>query len=282
VTGRTILAFVLPAALFTLASNLMLGLDLMGVKALVPDPAQAGYYSAAVKLAEAPRLVLLAFSFTLLPSLSHAIAAQDQARTRRYLQQTMRLLALVLFPILALVTATAESLVVLTFSAAYRSAAPILTVLIFTYAAYTLYITLVTSFLAENRPGRALAIPVILLPVALAVLWLGIARFGTLGAAFASLMTVTIAATVVTVYVLRRFRPAVSGLIPSLLRIGLASGVLWTLAWLWSPSGLLMLLAYGVLGVLYLAMLTVLGEIRIEDLKMAADWLPFGKADRGG
>jgi O-antigen/teichoic acid export membrane protein len=214
--------------------------------------------------------------------LSHAIAAHDQARTRRYLQQTMRLLALVLFPILALVTATAESLVTLTFSAAYRSAGPILTVLIFTYAAYTLYITLVTSFLAENRPGRALAIPVFLLPVALAVLWLGITRFGTLGAAFASLLTVTIAATVVTAYVLRRFKPDVTGLVPSLLRIGLASIVIWGLAWLWRPSGLLLLLAYGLLGGLYLALLLLLRELRIEDLKMTIDWLPLGKADRGG
>ncbi|MGD8625653.1 MAG: oligosaccharide flippase family protein, partial [Anaerolineae bacterium] len=98
VSERTIMAFVLPAALFTLASNVLLGLDLMGVKALVADADQVGYYSAAVKLAEAPRLVLLAFSFTLLPSLSGAIAAADTAQTRHDLQQVMRLLALVLLP----------------------------------------------------------------------------------------------------------------------------------------------------------------------------------------
>jgi O-antigen/teichoic acid export membrane protein len=193
----------------------------------------------------------------------------------------MRLLALVLFPILALVTATAEALVVLTFSAPYRPAAPILTVLIFTYAAYTLYITLITSLLAENRPVRALAIPVVLLPVAIALLWLGIARFGTMGAAFASLLTVVVAAIVVTAYVLRRFRPAVFGLLRSLLRIGLASAVIWVLAWLWSPSGLLLLLAYALLGVLYLAMLLTLREIRMEDLKMAMGWLPIPKPDKG-
>jgi O-antigen/teichoic acid export membrane protein len=191
-------------------------------------------------------------------------------------------LALVIFPILALVTATAEALVILTFSTPYRPAAPILTVLIFTYSAYTLYITLVTSFLAENRPRRALAIPVVLLPMALVVLWLGIDRFGTLGAAFASLLTVTIAASVVTAYVLRRFKPAVSGLLPSLLRIGLASVVIWALAWFWSPSGLLLPLAYGLLGALYLAILLILRELRLDDLKVAIDWLPIRKPDTGG
>jgi predicted AlkP superfamily phosphohydrolase/phosphomutase/O-antigen/teichoic acid export membrane protein len=255
---RQILAFVLPTILFTLASNVLLGLDLMGVKALLADANQVGYYGAAVKLAEAPRLVLLAFSFTLLPSLSHAIAAGNEALTRSYLQQTIRLLALALLPLLALVTATAGPLVTLVFSAPYRAAAPILTVLIFVYAIYTVYITLISALLAENRPGRALAIPLALLPVAFAAVWLGVSRVGVMGAAFASLLSVTSAAVVVVVYVLRRFRPAIG--IRSLGRIALASAIIWALARWWSPSGLLLLLAWGLLGGLYLALLLILGS----------------------
>jgi O-antigen/teichoic acid export membrane protein len=264
VDERTILAFVLPAVLFTLASNVMLGLDLMGVKALVADPDQVGYYTAAVNLANAPRLVLLAFSFALLPALSHAIAARDQTQTRHYLRQVIRLLALVLLPLLALVTATAEPLVAFVFTDAYLPAAPILTVLIFTYSAYTLYITLVSALLAENRPGRALAVPVALLPVALVLVWLGVTYFGTMGAAFASLVSVAAAATVVNVYVFRRFRPAVDR--RSLARIVLASAVVWVVARLWAPSGLLLILAYALLGALYLGLLFALGEIKPQEL----------------
>ncbi len=268
-----IMAFVLPTVLFTLASNVLLGLDLMGVKALLSNADTVGYYGAAVKLAEAPRLVLLAFSFTLLPSLSHAIAAHDQARTRHYLQQTIRLLALILLPVLALVTATAEPLITFVFSAAYRPAAPILEVLIFSYAAYTIYITLVTTLLAESRPGRALAIPLALLPVALASIWLGITWLGAQGAAFASLLSVTSAALVVIVYIWRRFRPAVGG--RSLGRIALASAVVWLLARLWTPSGPLLLVAYALFGGLYLALLLALGEVRRGDLALVGSWLSY-------
>ncbi len=87
----------------TLASNLLLQIDLMGVQRLVADDVQVGYYSAAVILADAPRLILLAFSFTLLPSLSHAITAGDLPQARSYLRQVIRLLALAIVPIVAVV-----------------------------------------------------------------------------------------------------------------------------------------------------------------------------------
>ena len=266
VSARGVMAFVLPAALFTLASNVLLGLDLMGVKALVSDADQVGYYSAAVKLAEAPRLVLLAFSFTLLPSLSHAIAAADPERTRHYLQQTMRLLALVLLPVLALVSATAEGVILLTFPDSYRSAGPILGILIFAYAAYTVYITLVTALLAENRPGRALAIPLALLPVAAAAVWTGVTYLGLPGAALASLLVTVVAALIVVAYVSYRFRPAAGPLLRSLARVGLASAAVWGLARLWSPGGLALIPAYLLLGGLYLGLLFLLGEVRPRDL----------------
>lgn len=274
VSVRSIMAFVLPAALFTLASNVLLGLDLMGVKALVGDADQVGYYSAAVKLAEAPRLVLLAFSFTLLPSLSHAIAAADLERSRHYLQQTMRLLALVLLPILALVSATAEGVILLTFPPSYRSAGPILGVLVFAYAAYTVYITLVTALLAENRPGRALAIPLVLLPVAGAAVWAGVTYLGLPGAALASLLVTVAAALVVVAYVLARYRPAAGPLLRSLARVGLASVAVWGLARLWSPTGLVLIPAYLLLGGLYLVLLLLLGEVRRQDLAELRGLIP--------
>jgi lipopolysaccharide exporter len=271
--GR-MLAFVLPTIAFTLASNVLLGLDLMEVQALLPGDL-VGYYSAAVKLAEAPRLVLLAFTFTLLPSLSHAIAAGDRARARHYLEQTIRLLALVLLPLIALVTATAEGAMTFVFPAEYRAAAPILSVLILAYTAYAVYITLVTTLLAENRPRRALLIPLLVLPLEATAIWLGITYLGAIGAALASLSSVAAAATVVLAYVYRRYRPAAG--VRSLARIALASAAIWGIARWWAPSGLALVLAYGLLAALYLAILVLLGELRARDLGQVGSWLLPGK-----
>jgi O-antigen/teichoic acid export membrane protein len=270
VDGRQILAFVLPTIAFTLSSNVLLGFDLMQVQALLPGDL-VGYYSAAVKLAEAPRLVLLAFTFTLLPSLSHAIAAGDQARARHYLEQTIRLLALVLLPLIALVTATAEGALTFVFPAEYQAAAPILSVLILAYTAYAVYITLVTTLLAENRPRRALLIPLVVLPLEGTAIWLGITYLGAIGAALASLASVAVAAAVVLAYVHRRYRPAAGA--RSLVRIALASAAIWGIARWWAPSGLALVLAYGLLAALYVALLLLLGELRARDLGQVGGWL---------
>ena len=276
---REILAFVLPAVGFTLASNLLLQIDLLGVQRLVSDDVQVGFYSAAVILADAPRLILLAFSFTLLPSLSHAIAAGDLSQTRSYLRQVIRLLALAILPIVALVTGTAGSLVAFVFGAAYRPAGPFLTVLIVSYGAYSVYVTLVTALLAENRPRRALAIPLALLPVVAVAIWLGVTWLGPIGAAWASLLGVGGAALIVVVYVLRHYRPAVD--LGSLARVALASAIVGGVAWLWSPSGLWLAIGYLLLGGLYLALLLALGELRLQDLAQVATWLSRPRTRRG-
>jgi O-antigen/teichoic acid export membrane protein len=278
VSDRQILLFVLPAIGLTLASNLMLQMDLIGVQVLVDDAAQVGYYGAAAQLADAPRLVLLAFSFTLLPALSHAIAARDPVQTRRTLRQVVRLLALAILPIVALVTATSQGLVTFLFSAAYAPAAPYLTVLIFTYAAYSVYITLMTTLLAENRPGLAFAIPCVLLPVGAVAIWVAVGRIGALGAALASLAVVGSAALIVIGYVWSRYRPQID--LMSLLRVALASAVVWAVARLWSPAGLMVPVNYGLLGALYVGMLLILGEVHMQDLAVARRWLSFSKASR--
>lgn len=281
IPARQMLAFVLPAVGLTLASNLMLQLDLIGVQVLVDDADQVGFYGAAVQLADAPRLVLLAFSFTLLPTLSRAIAVHDIAQARHTLRQVVRLLALVILPIIALVTATAEGAIRFLFGAAYAPAAPYLAVLIVTYGLYSVYITLTTTLLAENRPGLALAIPTVLLPVAAGAIWLGVTRLGPQGAAIASLIVVGIATLAVSGYVAIRFRPRLD--LASLGRVVLASAVLWGAARVglgsppllpgWSPSGLVLLIGYVLLGGLYLGLLLVMGEIRIRDLTQALSGL---------
>jgi PST family polysaccharide transporter len=208
-------------------------------------------------------------------------------QTRHYLQQIVRLLALVLLPILALVTGTAEPLVTFIFSAAYQPAAPILTVLIFAYAAYTVYITLVMALLAENRPGRALVIPAALLPVAVGVVWLGVTWFGVMGAAFATLLSIACAAGIAVVYVLRRHRPVID--FRSLGRIAVASIVVWGCARGWTafasarsvPAVWMLAAGYGVCAGLYLTLLIVLRELGIKDLARVKTWLPSRRRGKG-
>jgi hypothetical protein len=116
-------------------------------------------------------------------------------------------------------------------------------------------------------------IPLALLPLAALLIWLGVSQLDAMGAAYASLLSVAGAATIVVGYIWRRFRPTVNGL--SLVRIALAAVVVWGAARLWMPSGLILILSYGALGGLYLLLLLGLGEIKRQDVALVRTWLSF-------
>mgnify|MGYP002683948822 FL=1 len=104
-----------------------------------------------------------------------------------------------------------------------------------------------------------------------AVIWLAITRLGVIGAALGSLASVAAAATVVLIYVFRRYRPSPG--LRTLARTGLASAAIRLIARWWSPSGLALLVAYGLLAGLYLVLLLLLGELRARDLGQVGSWL---------
>ena len=264
--GATVIRFAVPVLLFTLVSNLLVNMDLWSVKALIADDAQAGYYAAALNLANAPRFVLLAFSFTLLPSLSSAVADRSWDLARTYLRQTIRYLGLLLVPGMALVIGTAGPLIRLVYSPKFAPSAPILAVLIVGASLYSMYVTLVTALLADNRPGLALAIPLALAPVEMgALVWL-IPRRGVLAAAGVSAAIVFCALALVLFYLFRRFAPRPD--LASLGRAILAAGGMFLVTRLYLPGGWLLFPYYLLLLMVYLVLLIVLGEIRGEDIEM--------------
>ncbi len=266
--------FALPVILFTLSSNLLINIDLYSVKALIADEATVGFYAAAVNLANAPRFVLLAFSFVLLPSLSESIAMQDWEGVRERLGQVGRLLILFLLPGSLIVAATSEELVTLVYSATYSPAAPTLNILIFSAAFYSIYIVLVTAMLAENRPLLAFGLGISLLPLALLANWRLIPLLGVMGAALASALTTFFGLSLAAIYVIWRFGVVLSG--KSLLKIAIASLVVYLLADRYSVSGLMVFLYYALLFLVYFLILYLLREIGAEDWRMIRGLVPPG------
>jgi len=273
VSAGRLFRFALPVILFTLSSNLLINIDLYSVKALIADETIVGFYAAAVNLANAPRFVLLAFSFVLLPSLSESIAIQDYEGVRRRLGQVGRFLILILLPAVLVVAATSKELVTLVYSASYSSAAPTLNILIFSAAFYSIYMVLVTVMLAENRPLLAFGLGISLLPLALLANWRLIPILGVTGAALASALTTFLGLSLAAIYAIRRF--GIPLLAKSLLKIVLASVALYLLAGRYSVSGVLVFLNYAFLFSVYIFLLYLLREISLEDWQTIRSLVPF-------
>ena len=263
--GREILAFAGPTVWFTLASTFLTSIGLVSVKAWVADGAQVGYYAAAAYMANAPTLLLVAFSWTLFPHLSASIAAGDQAATRAYIRSAVRYLAMALVPGTLLVLGTAAHLIPLVYPGSYSAGAPLLNLLIISTGFYSLYIVFANAILAEGKVLLAMGISGALAPVSLAGSWYLTARMGAPGAAWTAILTTGLAALATGGYVVRRFSVRLDA--ASLLRVSVASAGLFALTRVYVPRGAWMI-PYGLaLGVAYLAVLFLLGEVRTEDLR---------------
>ena len=263
--GRVILGFALPTVLFTLAGTFLTSVGLVGVKALVRDGLQVAYYTAANYLATAPTLLLVAFSLTLFPHLAGSIATQNRPLTRAYIRAAVRYLSLVLLPGTCLVLGTSSHLISLIYPRDYAVAAPLLNLLLISIGLYSLYMIFANAILAEGRVFLALGIPSALVPVSLLATWYLTERFGPAGAAYATVLTTGLALLTAAVYVLRHF--AVHLDYTSLLRVSIASLALYGLTRLYVAQQTLLLPYYLLLGITYLALLCLLGEIKITDIR---------------
>jgi len=263
--GRTILSFALPTVIFTLTGTFLTSVGLVGVKALVRDGSQVGYYTAASYLAAAPTMLLVAFSLTLFPHLAASIATRNQELTRAHIRSAVRYLALVLLPGISLVLGTSPQLISLVYPREYMVAASFLNLLIISTGLYSLYMVFANAILAEGRVFLALSIPSALVPVSLLTTWYLTAQFGPSGAAYAALLTTGAAALAAGAYVLRRFTVHLNW--PSLIRIGIASIGIYGLTCIYAPHGVLIIPYYLLLGGAYLLLLCLLREVNTKDLR---------------
>ncbi len=278
-SGRTILGFALPTVLLTLAGTFLISIGPIGVKALIADGAQVAHYTAAAFLAQAPMLLLTAFSLTLFPHLSGSIAGGDWRTARIYIHSAMRYLALVLIPGIALVMGTAPQLIAMVYPAEYAVAAPLLGLLMISTGLYSAYMVFSSAILAEGRVLLALSIPCALVPISLLGTWLLTGRFGTVGAAIAALLSTAAAVLASGGYVLRRFSVPMEW--RSLARIAIASSGMFALTRLYVPRGALLAPYYLIVGVLYVAVLVALGEISGQEMQQWRDALQVARQRLG-
>jgi len=262
--GRTILGFALPTVLFTLASTFLTTVGVIGVKALVSDGDQVGYYTAANLLATAPTMLLAAFSLTLFPHLAASMANEDWGLTRTYIRSAVRYLTLVVVPATFLVLGTSPQLISIVYPGHYTAAAPLLNLLFIGTGLYSLYMIFANVILAEGRVLLALSIPVALMPVSLAATWYLTDRLGPPGAACSTVLVMALGVIVVAAYVLRRFTVRLDW--ASLMRVGAASLAIYALTRLIVVQGAWLVPYCAGLGAAYLALLCLLGELDIRDL----------------
>jgi len=255
----SLIKFAVPIVLYTLCNNGLLYIDLIFVKKFLPSAA-AGHYTAAATIARVPYFIFLGLTATVLPALSRTLSQENLEASRGLLRQTMRLLFGLLIPVLALVIANANEIVELLYTATYDPATPILRLLIAGIAMYTLLVVLCTIMSADGYANRAFQINLAAAAADVLLCFMLVPKYGTQGAALATLLAATLGTFVAGILVLKRF----GSILPwrSFWRAIIAGGTILGLAVWWQTAGVMLLIELVVLVGVYFSVLYVLDEFK--------------------
>ena len=260
---KKLIMFAVPTTLFFVVSNLLYNIDLWYVKSLLVNEA-AGYYASAQFLARVPLFVFFALSFTLLPLLSQAIKERKDEDAQHYISQAVRILALVLIPMIFLVLSTSEPLVEMLYSAQYKPSAPILNVLIVAFSLLAFYTCMSTVLIAKNQPMKVFVMTLCLVVFDMILITKLIPRWGTLGAATSTTLTAGIGSLVIGIVVFKEYK--LEFRLRYLMKIILASLVVFSISNLYSIKASWLLINYVMLLSVYFGLLVVLNVISRKEL----------------
>jgi stage V sporulation protein B len=263
---RSFVQFVLPFTLFILVTNLILNIDLLMLKSLSPRSLSnlySGYYTAASTLARIPYFFTCALSLVILPLVSQATSLKDHESTKRYVENSLRFTLILLVFLSCLISPTAKGLVEFLYSRDYLPASESLSILIFGIAFFSLFFILTTIVSAAGKPKVCLYFALIVLFLDIGLNYLFIPRYEMNGAAVATTISLCIGVSGMSLYCCKYFKTFLSWL--SILKILLSGVVIFVLAKLFLDNGLLIILFYLSLSLIYTLCLFIMGELRKED-----------------
>jgi stage V sporulation protein B len=282
VSFKELLGFQSALIVFLLANQLLMRIDLLLVKKLVADDAEAasaaaGVYAAALDFAYLIFQLVISLTFIVFPLVSEAVARADVAEARTYIGQSLRAAMLASALPAAMFAANAEETLRLVYPPPYAAGAPALGLLAPAMFGFAV-ITVATAALSSGgTPWVSVLLGTGTCAVAAALDYLLIPEYGLGGAAFATLIAMCLGAVAAIACVTVRYGVVLRWATP--LRVIGAAALVGTASYLTPSShlaagagGIVQRLAvvfeFGGYGVAYLALLAAAGEIGARDLRL--------------
>lgn len=225
---------------------------------------EVGLYGASYRMMEIAKVLPQSICIALYPAVSHA-AAYEPERLRRLGADTLRFLWVMTLPIAVGVTALARPILVFTVGEPFLPATNVLYVLIWTIVPYAVTRYYAFVLVAANRQRVDLLLNVVMAFVNVLLNLVLIPRYGALGAAIATLLSVAMFAAGQCLYMLR-YLPDHLAALPPLSRPMVASVVMAGFAW--ACRDLPVLLVIAVAAVLYFSILLISRYFVAEELRM--------------
>ncbi|MCK5147564.1 oligosaccharide flippase family protein [bacterium] len=248
--------------------------ELIVLKAMGGTSVSTGLYGVAKNLALAPVLLSRAVKPTLLSILNHKRQENDLAARETAL--TCMRAVFWFIPLAVLLAASSREIILLIFGAAYRSAAPLFSILLFAGMGFFAINIGMVIFTAWNRPRLSISVTWPMVPAAITGYILLYPKLGAMGIAIATLSAVLIS-TILTFHVLYR-EWQLSLPLSTIIRGLSCSLIMFTAAHFWQASGVIVLVKLTILSLLNGLLLWRLGEFSLKE-RMLFTGLVFSKQE---
>lgn len=266
---KSFLSFAGTYAIILLGLQILMSQDLFMVKAILKDDVLAGYYNSAVSLSRISYMLLQGLSFVLLPSvaaLTRPGASHDKAVG--FIKEALRYLIALIVPSVVLASATSRELITLFFSADYVQAAPVLTILMVGLGALSFYLLLANIVAGAGKARVALYITGGMIAVSAILGVFLIPAYELKGAALQTTIAALAGLIALAVYTFRTF--SIPYPIKSTINILIATAVMILPTYFWKASSFMLPVQYILLGIVYIAILWILGEVTDKDKEIIA------------
>jgi O-antigen/teichoic acid export membrane protein len=258
--------------LLTFVLTLLQRVDLMLIKALSSPGAKtasenAGYYSAAMDIANITYQVIVSVTFVIFPLVSQSTFADDRVRTQSYISSTLRYTLMIMALTATLFSACASGVLRVIYRETYQAGSPALRIVAFGMLFFGLLYVVTTIISASGQPKVSLLFAVITLVLSTTLNALLIPSRGLAGAATATTASMLAGTILACTYLWRKFRTLMS--IASVVRIAGCAGAIYGAALLFSPASKILIIAQlFALSVAYLTALVITGELGRADLRL--------------
>jgi O-antigen/teichoic acid export membrane protein len=257
---------------YSFAISTLLAIDLWCVNGMLSDPDLAGIYGAAFAIARTPKFLVQAVAGAVFPRVSQAHSQGNTFLASKVTEESFRLLFIIFIPICILVGESSTEIITLLFTERYSEADVALTILMTALCVFAFYQLLLSLIEATNRPGVRTFFAISLVPVGLVLNFLLIPHHGINGAAAATLATMVIGVLVVTPLVLKYTKSSIPAW--TIFRCAIAGMIVYISAYAWGAEGWMLIPKLGLLGLGYVVILFLIGELGSKEIRSVASVFP--------
>lgn len=267
-----LLAFQIAIILFTFIINMLLQTDLLLVKKFTSD-FNTGIYAATLQMARIPYQAITAVTFVIFPLISAATFRKDTENAKIYINNTLRFTLIIITIIVVLFSSTSEGSMLFLYTKDYLGGAKVLSVYVFAVMAYALFFVMTTIISGSGKPFVSCIAAFITLVINFILNYIAIPKYGIMGAAYATTISMTIGMVITSFIIFKLFKGLVSPV--NAIRILACGAIIYAISSFYPIHGMLWLaVKFIILWNVYLFLLFVSKELTKSDLRSLVYIIP--------